>query len=109
MTCPKYGMITPLQGSVLNLAGAVCGVPDDLVSESDRLSSMQKALEKLRKRTGQDFGYDIVRWHQFLLASEEFNQEYTFDFSWNVVSESVERFITDEDRLKRVEKILNQS
>lgn len=99
----SLGKFTPLQADVLDLGGVVCGVLEDLVKEQDRINAMRQALKSLQKRTGQDFGYDIEKWHQFLQTSDEFSEEYTFKYAWGAIPKAVNELLTDEDRLRLVE------
>ena len=98
MTVPNYGRTTPLQSDMLALGGVLCGVPENQWSDEDRLQAMQHARESLRADTGEDFGYDISAWHQFLLQSENHKDEYMFHYAWRAVEPKVMELINDPDR-----------
>src|SRR5438132_1510485 len=98
----QFGRTTPMQGNVLHIGGIVCGVPDDLVRDEDRIAAMKTARERLRSKTGRNFGYDIAAWHEFLQESRAFREEYTFHYAWQAVREKVEQLIGDTDRLRLV-------
>lgn len=100
MSVPRFGRVTPLQGDVLNLGGIACGVPEDLMQDSDRVTAMQEARDSLRKETGEDFGFDLSKWHEFLVTSPKFSEEYTFHFAWKSVCKAVEERISDPERLR---------
>ena len=102
------GKFTPLQANVLGLGGVVCGVPEDLISEEDRLNVMAKGLSNLRKETGMDFGFDICKWNEFLLNSPKFHDEYTFDYGWRSVNAAILELVSDEDRIRLVNKITTE-
>lgn len=103
MTVPQYGQVTPLQAFMLSLGGIAERVPGEVVQDLDRVDTMKRALRFLQKRTGQDFGYDIEQWHQFLQASDEFSEEYTFELAWKAVLKAVKKVIADPERLRLVE------
>ena len=106
MITSMIGRFTPLQADVLALGGVVCGVPEDLVTEEDRLKGMQNALKSLRLETEQDFGFAIERWHAFLLSSDAFKDEYKFDYAWHSVQSAISYLLHDQDRIRLVNKLL---
>src|SRR5436190_22255826 len=72
MTIRGLGNLFPIHFSMLGLIGwqlsrAGAEVASD---ESERLDLMRDGHAGLVRRTGQDFGYDLRRWREFLLASE---------------------------------------
>jgi hypothetical protein len=97
-----FGRTTPFQGYVLGIGGIVCGVPDDLVRDEDRLIHMRQCRQLLCKQTERDFGYSIAKWHEFLKNSEQFRDEYTFHYAWDAVEPEVERLIRDPERTRLV-------
>lgn len=70
MTLPNFGKILPVQGYLLELTGYVLTRKEGPVI---RLTGkkLDKAKEKARndlvRLTGQDFGYDVDRWYEFLI------------------------------------------
>ncbi len=104
MTIPNWGRITPSQDFMLMLAGHVLRrsfVPPGTVEPDEvRLEAMQKGRESLRRLTGQDFGYDLARWHDLLLGSEDYG--YRHPYAWRTVRPAIERTLTDADRLRLV-------
>ena len=107
MTIPNWGRITPSQGDMLMLAGHVLRcypVPQGTVEpDEDRLEAMRQGRESLRRLTGQDFGYDLARWHGYLLENDQW--DYQHPYEWQVVQPAIERVLTDPDRL-RLAKLL---
>lgn len=97
------GRIRSLQVDVLDLGGALCGVPGDMAKEEDRIDAMRKALLSLQELTGQDFGYDLEKWHHYLQSSDEFKKAYTFRSGWTEVCAGIKELIADKDHSRRVE------
>lgn len=97
------GRMRSLQMYVLNLGGALCGVPGDMAKEEDRIDAMRKALQHLRELTGQDFGYDLEKWHHYLQSSDEFKNNYTNRYGWTAVCAGIKELIADKDHSRRVE------
>ena len=58
-----------------------------------RIHVMRQGHDMLVNDTGTDFGYDLVRWREFLLEHEEYG--YTFPYAFDVVDEEVRRAISD--------------
>lgn len=103
MTVAKWGLITPVQGDMLKLAGHVLHVmtrPRGAVSDADRMESMRQGLDRLRNRTGQDFGYDLGGWHDLLLNLEGDELGYRHPFAWRGVRQAIEEAILDPDRIR---------
>ena len=112
MTVPNWGKITPTQGDMLMVAGHVlhphfvdAGTID---SDEDRLEAMRTGRERLRRRTGQDFGYDLSGWHELLLNSDDDQWGYRHPYAWGRVGPAIERAIADADRI-RLAQLLEQA
>jgi hypothetical protein len=103
MSVPSFGRITPLQADMLALGGIICGYPGEKPSDHERMQEMCRALEHLRRHTGQDFGLDLQRWHTYLLESEEHREEYTFHYAWEAVRQKILELIGDQERVRLVE------
>lgn len=74
--------ILPIQSHMVHLMGN--RLPDELDSNTVQAQApyMQAAMDALIRATGKDFGYDILRWHQYLKsaeAPEEICSEYTWE------------------------------
>jgi hypothetical protein len=50
---------------------------------------MRQGRQGLRTLTGQDFGYDLGRWHAHLLRSDEWG--YWHPYAWRTVQPAIER------------------
>ena len=90
MTVPRFGRITPVQGNMLYLIGYRLSRGEATldISDAERLENMKRGLEYLKKETGEDFGYDLAAWHEFLLTDEEYG--YTHPYGFSGVKEAVE-------------------
>ena len=97
------GRMRSLQVDVLDLGGALCGVPSDIAKEEDRIEAMRQALQSLKEETGEDFGYNIEKWHNYLQSSDEFKKAYTFRSGWDEVCAGVKELVADKDHSRRVE------
>ncbi|MBN9524342.1 hypothetical protein J0H58_38480 [bacterium] len=102
MTIARFGKIVPIQGDVLLLIGyrltmaqATVALPDP-----ERLTNMRQGRDRLRQRTGQDFGFDLAAWHTYLSAHPEYG--YTHPYAFAGVRLAVEEAIPDVERLRLV-------
>lgn len=103
MTIPGWGRVTPLQMHMLGLAGHVLGNQEP--SEEERRIAIARGRSSLARATGQDFGYDLNRWHEYLLKSH--SAQYRHPYAWSAVRPAVERAFEDSERLRLV-SILEQ-
>lgn len=99
MTVPIFGRITVLQRDMLGLAGVLRTLPEIIPTEAERTQEMIRARANLKKITGRDFGYDLQAWHNFLLASDECREGYTFHYAWRGVRSRIEQAMKDAGRL----------
>jgi hypothetical protein len=80
--------------------------PTDAVElDADRLEAMRAGREQLRRMTGQDFGYDLARWHELLLGSPDWG--YSHPYAWRTVRPAIEAALVDSDR-QRLVAVLEQ-
>jgi hypothetical protein len=100
MTVPGWGQVTPAQMYMVMLAGHVLHrhpvQPGTVEPDEARLRAMALGRARLRRLTGQDFGYDLRRWHEHLLADEDTG--YSHPFAWDTVRPAIERALADSDR-----------
>ena len=105
MSVPVYGRATPIQGLMLGLGGEVIHLLGSNPSDDQRISQMKESRQLLRKLTGADFGYDLVAWHQFLLNSEKFNEQYTFSYAWDAVEPKIRELMQSDYRSRLVQSL----
>jgi hypothetical protein len=105
MTVRNYGRVTPLQAMMLGLGGEVLDWSTAQPTDKKRIREMKLSRKELREMTGQDFGYDLGAWHQYLLKSEEYAEEYTFRYSWKAVQKKINELMQDPKRLELVRMI----
>jgi hypothetical protein len=98
MTIPGWGRVTPLQMGMLGLAGH--DLDNQEPSEEERRIAIARGRSFLVRMTGQDFGYDLNRWHEYLLESH--SAQYRHPYAWRAVRPAVERAIEDSERLRLV-------
>ena len=105
MTIPNWGRITPSQGFMLMLAGHVLRrhfvEPVTVEPDDERLESMKQGRDRLCSLTGQDFGYDLARWHELLIGNDE-EWGYRHPYAWKTVRRAIEKAMDDPDRIRLV-------
>ena len=62
-----------------------------------RLESMRQARVRLHRLTGQNFGYDLAGWHEFLVHSPD-DYGYRHPYARKRATATIERLINDRDR-----------
>lgn len=61
-----------------------------IADDSERIAKMRAGLRELTAETGQDFGYDLAAWREYLLAnSDSYNHPYAFARVDKVVNEAI--------------------
>lgn len=105
MTIPGYGQLTPLQCSMLRLAGEVLHRFRQEVSDEERMDEMVASRAELVRRTGQDFGFDLASWDDWLRADEKLRGEYMHPYSWRSTRRMLESLVGDERRLRLVQAL----
>ena len=96
MTVPAFGRCTPVQIALLELAGydlrrrGPTLVPD----ERGRITQMMNSRRELVRTTGQDFGYDLKAWREFLLAGGK-EHGYTHPYAFRSVEKAVQKVLND--------------
>jgi hypothetical protein len=109
MTLPQFGKLVPLQGDVLEVAGYVLSrdAEADVVPASDeeRIRIMRTGRAALVQRTGQDFGYDLAKWVEFLESDEELREEFTHPYAYRSTLKWLREAMADLDRQRLVSLI----
>lgn len=103
MSVPKYGRITPIQGSMLGLGGEVLDLPFQEPTDEQRLAEMKASKDDLCQMTGRDFGFNLAAWHHYLMNSEKHAEQYTFPYAWKAVEPKILELIQDPNRLRLVQ------
>jgi hypothetical protein len=69
MSIRGFGNIVPIHGQILALIGwrLSRGGAELVASGPERVEQMRTGRADLVRTTGQDFGYDLARWRDFLL------------------------------------------
>ena len=96
MSIPGFGNIVPVHGEILSLVGwrLSRGGSELIVSECERVEEMRTGHAGLVRMTGQDFGYDVGKWRDFLLKhDEEFGYRHPYAFA--TVDRAVKAAIAD--------------
>ncbi len=106
MTVPHWGRVTPVQGFMLMLAGHVLHRLHEsgmVEPDQERLDAMRQGRKALCQLTGQDFGFDLARWHEYLLSDNRHG--YKHPYAGRVVKRAIEEALHDQDRLRLVNQL----
>jgi hypothetical protein len=103
MTVPYWGRILPTQIHILRLAGHVllrahAGRGPYIGTDEERLESMAQGRSDLVRSTGQDFGYDLRAWHDYLTQHAELR--YDYGYGGDSVPSAVETALTDSHHIR---------
>ena len=106
MTIPRFGRTVPIHGAILNLIGwRLSRTGSHLIEDrADRLEKMRSGRVRLVEATGQDFGYDLGRWREYLLEHDEHGYRHPYAFSR--VDEEVRSALGDPLFLLRAQEAL---
>jgi hypothetical protein len=106
MSIRGLGRATPAQLLMIGLIGYSvkrAGLPLD-ISEEEQSHNICRARCALVKLTGEDFGFDIASWHDYLTEMEEHG--YTLVYSYSNVLENVETAPGDKDFLQKRSRLI---
>ena len=108
MSIPRFGKIMPVHGEILSLIGwrLTRGESVLIEDQSERLSEMRYGREGLVQITGQDFKFDLAKWHKFLLDNDEYGYHHPYAFQG--VDRAVRDAINDSE-FTRCAKIAQES
>jgi len=73
------------------------------ISPERRMDIMIEGRKALREQTGQDFGFDLSAWREFLIAHESYG--YTHSYAFSGVDDAVHSAILDETRIEIVSRL----
>jgi hypothetical protein len=115
MSLPGFGRLTPIQADMLRLAGVnvdclrygfdPANPGAELIPEQDRLAIMKEGHARLMEHTGQDFGFDLVAWQDWLICNPDFG--YTHPYGSAVTEKFVRDAIADPDRQRLLRMAAN--
>lgn len=96
MSLHRFGNVVPIQMDMLSLIGYRLGrgYSGLDIPKEERLANMREGLEALRRETGQDYGYDVKAWHEYLVIYAE-EHGYTHPWGFDRVRQAVEEAIAD--------------
>jgi hypothetical protein len=100
MTNPVFGRAMPIHFTILQFIGWHVGLDTRiLANESERIAKMRTGHSELCQKTGQDFGYDLAKWREFLIERDkEFG--YTHAYAFGSVDKEVRRAIADPEFIR---------
>ncbi len=96
MTMDHFGKVMPIHIDVLELIGWDVSMEETklIKSEAKRIECMRTGHANLVRATRQDYGYDLVKWRDFLmLYDKEFG--YCHPYAFDGVDEAVRAAIAD--------------
>jgi len=108
MTVRPFGRIVPSQGALLNLVGYL-SVGREMHQAKDiesRKMTMREGLDRLRKMTKQDFGYDPRMWRTFLIESGN-EYGYTHPYAFKGVDKAVLAALDDSEVISTLAELKN--
>lgn len=101
MTIPGWGKLTPVQAAMVNLAGHAFDETAD--SQEGKRRAIAYGRWELREITGEDFGFDIGKWHEYLMQAVRTG--YSHSYGWNQIFPAIQRAINDSIRQQLVEQL----
>jgi hypothetical protein len=78
--------------------------PSSVQPSEERLKAIVSGRQLLRELTEQDFGYDLSRWHAYLLENEG-EWGYTHPYAWSGVQKAVEKALGDPSLLRLLDEL----
>ena len=109
MTLRPFGRVTPTQIDMLRLAGYGVDYRARRIglsrSDDDRMTSMRLGYERLRNITGQDFGYDLGAWHEYLTTDEDDEFGYQHPYAFSNVRGAIRKAISNERRIELAKRL----
>jgi hypothetical protein len=109
MTMRSFGRVMPIHIDMLQLASyAVLWGERDIrpaASDEDCLRQIRAGRIALRQATGQDFGYDLAAWREFLLSAPDDEFGYRHPYAFSGVDRAVQRAIRSPRRRRLVAQL----
>jgi hypothetical protein len=96
MTIPRFGRSMPVHGEILRLIGwdLSRGESELISDEAERVEMMRQGHAELVRKTGEDYGFDLVKWRTFLLQPPD-RFGYRHPYAFATVDQEVRRAIDD--------------
>ena len=96
MTIPAFGRCVPVHIYMLRMAGYDLRQLKQTVTsdEQTRLAQMREGHQSLVKMTGHDFGFDLKRWREYLLADGK-EHGYKHPYAFSNVDKAIQSVIRD--------------
>src|SRR5215218_3193850 len=88
--------ILPIQIYMVHLTGDQLPIETDSNTVQARARRMRAARDALVRATGQDYGYDVSRWHQYLSSSQSPEDIYV-EYTWSNLHFQFEDWKPDSD------------
>ncbi|MFT5091492.1 MAG: hypothetical protein ACI93T_000305 [Porticoccaceae bacterium] len=101
MTIPGCGRLTPIHAAMVNLAGHAFNAPDE--SQEEKRRAIAHGRWELQRLTGDDFGFDLSKWHEYLMQEDKLG--YCHSYGWSRVFPAVHQAIKDPERQQLVEQL----
>ena len=95
MSIANFGRAMPIHMDMLSLIGWYLAMDHSeiIADEAERLRTMRQGLADLTRETGQDFGFDLAKWRDYLLKDKE--QGYRHPYAFSVVDREVRSALGD--------------
>ena len=79
MSMGSFGSVTPVQSYMIMLAAIDSDIVQVRHDDDFYLDLMTRGRAALVRMLGQDFGYDLLAWHNYLMSDERLRYRYTFN------------------------------
>jgi len=88
--------IFPIQIHMVHLTGEQLPIDDYSDTLQERSKRMRAARDALVRETGRDYGYDVSKWHQYLISSEA-SEDTRGEYTWSDLHKRFENWKPDSD------------
>ena len=88
--------IMPIQINMVHLTGEPLPIESQTHTVQARAQRILAAKDALIRATGQDFGYEVARWHEYL-TSAEVPEEIRSEYTWSDLHERFEDWQPNSD------------
>jgi hypothetical protein len=106
MTMRSFGKVMPIHIDMLQLAGYVPAWRErdirPATTDEEYLRTMRAGRTALRRATGQDFGYDLAAWREFLSSAPDDKFGYRHPYAFRSVDRAVQQAIRSQQRKQLV-------